>query len=631
MKIFLKGLLAVLIVDAASAQTAFEDPPAWAKEVVWYQIFAERFRNGDPTNDPTAEDIEVGYPGFVPEGWAVTPWGQEWYKPDSWFANAKGRVDMAGDRMDYFGQIQRLRRYGGDLQGVLDKLDYLQDLGVTAIYFNPLNDAPSYHKYDARYWRHIDRNFGPDPKGDVEIMNRERGDDPDTWEFTSADRMFLEVIRQCHERGMKVVLDYSWNHTGNDFWAWNDLVEKQLDSEFADWYWVKKWDDPKTPANEFEYAGWFGVRDLPEVRETEYVDHSHGFEFYEGDLYSPAVKEHIFEVTRRWLDPNGDGDPSDGVDGFRLDVCAELPLGFWREYRKVVRDVNADALLIGETWWELYPDTMMDPEPQLRGDVFDSVMNYRWYRSVRDLMKNHPDDNFTVSEFVALQQGFIGNLREGNAYAMMNLTASHDTPRFMTSIFNKKNRNKVDVGPTETNDYKIHAPDAEAFETAKLLLMQQFTYIGAPHIYMGDEMGMWSADYIRRPVVWEDIEYETERIHPFGRERTVDPVAVNAEWRELYRQLAQFRNENSVLATGGIEYVLVDDERELLAYKRFDETDEIWVAFNLSERSQEIVLSVKADSMYFDPLNDRSYESDSRGSLRLELTPRTAIVLAPKG
>ncbi len=625
---FLTSLVLLLFpLSSLLSGTAFEDAPDWAKEAVWYQIMVERFRNGDPTNDPRKEDIEVGYPGFAPKGWEVTPWGQQWYQPDPWFAEVEGQIDMAGDKLEYFGQIQRLRRYGGDLQGVLDKLDYLKDLGVTAIYFNPLNDAPSYHKYDARYWHHIDRNFGPDPKGDVELMANEDHEDPSKWVWTSADKLFLKVIEACHERDIRVLLDYSWNHTGNDFWAWNDLVENQQESKYADWYWVKRWDDPDTPENEFEYRGWFDVKDLPEIRETEYVDHSQGFEFYEGDIYDPAVKEHIFAVARRWLDPDGDGDPADGIDGFRLDVCAELPLGFWREYREVVRSVNPDALLIGETWWEAYPDTMMDPEPQLRGDVFDSVMNYRWYRSVRDLMKNHPGDDITVSEYVKIQEGLIGNLRETNAYAMMNLTASHDTPRFLTSIFNNKNPNKVDVSPTEANDYKIHAPDARAYETAALLLVQQFTYIGAPHIYMGDEFGMWSADYVRKPVVWDDIDFEDETLHPFTRKRPVDQIGPNQEWMHFYQRLAAIRKSNPVLATGRIEYLLQDDAKEILAYRRFDDRGEAIVVFNLGDSLTEILLPNSTRAKFADALNGVAVHSPTERTLVLGLPKRSAAIL----
>ncbi|NJO89112.1 MAG: hypothetical protein HC831_09245 [Chloroflexia bacterium] len=133
--------------------------PEWPKTAIWYQIFVERFRNGDPSNDPTREDIKNTYPDSIPGNWAITPWGQDWYQPDAYFENSN--LNKKWDNL-------QLRRYGGDLQGVIDELDYLESLGINAIYFNPLNDSPSLHKYDPRHWRHIDRNFGPDPKKDIE-------------------------------------------------------------------------------------------------------------------------------------------------------------------------------------------------------------------------------------------------------------------------------------------------------------------------------------------------------------------------------------------------------------------------------------------------------------------------------
>ena len=160
------------------------------------------------------------------------------------------------------------RRYGGDIQGLLDRLDYLKELGVTALYINPINDAPSLHKYDARNYRHIDRNFGPDPDGDAAIMAEENPVDPDTWQWTSSDRLFLELVAAVHERGMRIILDYSWNHTGITFWAWKDILENQAASPYADWYEIVQFDDPDTEENEFEYQGWAGVSTLPNLKKS---------------------------------------------------------------------------------------------------------------------------------------------------------------------------------------------------------------------------------------------------------------------------------------------------------------------------------------------------------------------------
>jgi glycosidase len=128
--------------------------PEWSKEAIWYQIFVERFRNGDPGNDPTPADMAGSFPDKIPLSWKITPWGHDWYAHEPWLDSVKAN--------GFYSKIQA-RRYGGDLQGVLDKMEYIQSLGVTAIYFNPLNDSPSLHKYDARNYTHIDRNFGPAP------------------------------------------------------------------------------------------------------------------------------------------------------------------------------------------------------------------------------------------------------------------------------------------------------------------------------------------------------------------------------------------------------------------------------------------------------------------------------------
>ena len=372
----LAGLWPCLVaIGQAPGQAAeFDQPPEWAWGI-WYQIFVERFRNGDPANDPRPNYMQGSYPGFVPDGWKITPWHQDWYEQEEW-AKVEG---------EHFHKLAAARRFGGDLQGVLDKLDYLQDLGINAIYFNPLNDSPSLHKYDARHYRHIDRTFGPDPAGDTAIIDAENPVDPATWKWTAADKLFLKLIREVHRRDMRVIIDYSWNHTGNTFWAWKDLLKNQAKSRFRDWYDIISFDDPETPENEFKFKGWLGVKTLPELKKVNVTGKREGHgHVFEGDLQQ-EVKAHVFNITRRWLDPNGDGDPSDGVDGFRLDVATHVPLGFWRDYRKFVRKINPDALLLGEAWWTKWPDELMDPRPFLQGDIFDSVMHYQWYKPARRL------------------------------------------------------------------------------------------------------------------------------------------------------------------------------------------------------------------------------------------------------
>jgi len=554
--------------------------PAWSRDVVWYQIFVERFRNGDPSNDPTLDDMVGAWPDLRPEGWEPTPWTQDWYRQESW-AKATGEP---------FYYTAQLRRYGGDLQGVIDQLDYLQELGVTALFLNPINDSPSLHKYDARNYRHIDRNFGPDPDGDVAIMGAEDPADPATWTWTAADSLFLALVDEVHRRGMRIIVDYSWNHTGTQFWAWHDVLEKQSESPYADWYEVERFDDAATPdTNEFSYSGWAGVPDLPEWRKIGRPEGARSGAV-DGTLV-PGVREHVFNVTRRWLDPNGDGDPSEGVDGFRLDVAEIVPLGFWREYRQVVRDINPEAYLVGEVWWEKWPERMFDPAPWLQGDVFDAVMNYRWYEPTRRFFAG-ARPALSASGYVAALDSIAAGIPAEHLEALMNLTASHDSPRFGTSVYNP-GRYKYQVNPRENPDYRIGRPGKRTREIQEMILIQQFTYIGTPHIWYGDEVGMWGADDPdpRKPMLWADLEYEDEATHPMGLSRRPDRVVPDMDLFATYQDLIALRKDNlNLFVDGDLTWLHVDDANGVLVYQRTLGDQVAIVGFNASEDPQEIVI-----------------------------------------
>ncbi len=181
LRFFFISLIGLLILCGCEEKTAEEKDtiaeneefvPQWAKSVVWYQIFPERFRNGDPSNDPTVNDILGADPAEPPVEWEVHPWGSDWYELQNY--------EQANGEPELWKHLLR-RRYGGDLQGVIDKLDYLEDLGVTALYLNPVFQSPSLHKYDAESYHHIDPNFGPDPDGDRELIATENLLDPATW------------------------------------------------------------------------------------------------------------------------------------------------------------------------------------------------------------------------------------------------------------------------------------------------------------------------------------------------------------------------------------------------------------------------------------------------------------------
>lgn len=563
--------------------------PEWSKHAVWYQIFVERFRNGDPSNDPTVADMQGGYPGTYPAGWSVTPWGHDWYSPEPWLSEMK--------QGGFYQKIQA-RRYGGDLKGVLDKISYLADLGITAVYFNPLNDSPSLHKYDARNYAHIDRNFGPDPAGDAALIATEIHDDPATWHRTSADSLFLKVVDELHKHGIKVILDYSWNHTGRDFWALNDVHAKGASSKYADWYNIISFDDPATPADEFRYEGWGGGNIYMPVFRKDIIPPEDKVIPFEGNLHSASLRKHIFDVTRRWLDPDGNGDPSDGVDGFRLDVAAEVPMGFWREYREFVRSVNPEAYLVGEIWWLEWPDKLLDPVPFL-GSQFDAIMNYRWFRIARGFF-GQAEPILRPSEFVAWVNKLDEGISPGHRQAMMNVAGTHDSPRLLTSLFNK-GLDKYRAKPSDDPDYKIYRPGKEVFREEKLFLIHQFTFPGAPHIWYGEEVGMWGADDpdCRKPMLWDDITFEVEKAHFYpAKERPADTVKPDAELRDFYKSLIKMRRENPVLATGSLEFLLADDQKMTLAYKRKLNGDEIIAAFNRSDKEQELSIPSGSDSRW---------------------------------
>ena len=559
-------------------RTLFNQPPEWSKEAIWYQIFIERFFNGDKSNDPGPENINAPPAGMMaPAGWAVTPWTQDWYKMDDW-AVKTGKN---------FNEMVQYRRYGGDLQGVIDKLDYLQELGITALFINPLNDAPSLHKYDARNYHHIDVNFGPDPVGDNQIIASEHPDDPSTWKWTSADKMFLKLVDEVHRRNMKIIMDYSWNHTGVMFWAWQDILKNQDKSHYKSWYAIKSFDNPATPENEFSYTGWAGVGSLPELKKVNVTTERISGYPYEGDINSGA-KRHIFDVTKRWLAP--DGNATKGIDGFRLDVADQIGMVFWRDYRKFVRSIRPDAYLVGEIWWAKWPDKLMDPVPYCKGDVFDAVMFYQVYKPARYFFAKNDfgTDAKTFRDSLEFQWN---RLPSPNRYAMMNVSSSHDAPRLLTDFYNP-NKYKFRSTPNDDPGYKTGMPDQETYRRLRLYLVHEFTTIGAPQIWNGEEMGMWGSDdpHCRKPLMWKEFAFEPETRNNFQPGvKAFDKVGFNQEQFDWYRQLIRIRKENPVLSTGKISFLVANGKK--LAYKRYDANHEIIVLFNLEESKQSFDLT----------------------------------------
>lgn len=560
-------------LQALNASTPKNEPPAWAKNVVWYQIFVERFNNGDPSNDPKTENTIVPNMNIIPPaGWKISSWTSDWFGRDEW---------MQGSGKS-FSDLLQYRRYGGDLQGVLDKLDYLQELGITAIYLNPINDAPSLHKYDARNYHHVDINFGPDPEGDQKIIANENPGDPTTWQWTSADKLFLKLIDECHKHGIKIIMDYSWNHTGTMFWAWLDILRNQSASKYKDWYNISSFDNPLTPENEFKYDGWYGNAYMPEFRKTDIKGERIGGKPYEGNIDNGA-KQHIFDVTKRWLAP--DGDLSKGIDGYRLDVADQIGLAFWRDYRSYVRSVKQDAYLIGEIWWEKWPNIMMDPTPYLQGDMFDAVMFYQVYRPARYFFAKTNND-IDARQLKDSLQYHWNKLNKKHLKTMMNVSSSHDAPRLLTDFYNPNNY-KFHANPNENSAYKTGKPDKKSYARLQLYLIHLFTTVGAPQIWNGEEMGMWGADdpFGRKPLWWKELKFRPENRNNISNQEPVyDNVGFNQATFNFYKKLIQIRKSNPVLVDGETEFLITSHKK--LAYKRYTVKDEIIVLFNLEANKQ---------------------------------------------
>ncbi len=202
--------------------------PDWAKNAVWYQILPERFCNGNPENNPVYNILETSNI----KNWEITAWTDDWYEMADWENNLG----------DFHSSVWH-RRYGGDLKGILDKLDYLQNLGVNAIYLNPVFQARSLHKYDASCYHHIDPYFGPDPAGDLRLIAAaNETEDPETWIWTSADKLFLKLVKEIHKRNMRIIIDGVFNHTGRDFFAFKDLLKNKQKSRYVDWYKINRWE-----------------------------------------------------------------------------------------------------------------------------------------------------------------------------------------------------------------------------------------------------------------------------------------------------------------------------------------------------------------------------------------------------
>lgn len=434
-------------------QQIFETPN-WAREAICYQIFPERFYNGDPDNDPPM----------------VQPWG---------------------------GAPTRSNFFGGDLEGIIQKLDYLQELGINCIWLNPIFASVSNHKYDTMDYLSIDPHFGDLSK-------------------------FKQLVDALHQRNMRIILDAVLNHTGDEFWAFQDIVEKGPDSAYSDWYYIHDYPVRKHPHPNYEC--WWGFPDLPKLR-----------------MENPKVRQYLLKAIAYWT-------KTFAVDGWRLDVPNEIAAPFWREFREVVKSINPQAYIVGEIW--------QCGRPWLHGDQFDAVMNYLFRDAVLDLFARR---RISINVFDARIKNLMLRYQEQVNYCLLNLLGSHDTARILT-VFEEE-------APAP------FATRATAVQRLKQALIFQFTYMGIPMIYYGDEVGMRGGPdpECRSPMVW-DKEHQ------------------DISLRSYYRHLIRIRRRVPALVHGQYRTLSTDDQHGTYAYTRLTAHSQAVVALNLQPYPQSVPL-----------------------------------------
>lgn len=512
--------------------------PDWAKGAVMYQIYVERFCNGDKTND--VETNEYAYIGKGVE--KMHDW-YEWPAPD-------------GTR----------QFYGGDLQGVLDKLDYLEKLGVEVLYLNPLFVSPSNHKYDIQDYDHIDPHFGKIVNDGGAILNDGDSDNShaekyikrvtDMENLEASNAFFAYFVDEVHSRGMKVIIDGVFNHCGS-FNKWLDreciytgkegfepgaYVSKE--SPYSSYF---RFHEDRWPYNQ-TYEGWWGYDTLPKLN---YED-------------SDKLYNYIMHIGRKWVSPPYN------ADGWRLDVAADLGYSlemnhrFWADFRKAVKDANPEAVILAEHYG--------DAKNWLQGDQWDTVMNYdafmepvTWFLTG---MEKHSDEAKPYMEgdanaFVGAITHYMARFQTPSLLVAMNELSNHDHSRFLTRTNRRTGRTET-VGAAAANEGTDKGVMKEA-------VIMQMTLPGAPTLYYGDEAGVCG---------WTDPD--NRRTYPWGRE--------DMELLEFHRYAIDIHKRNKALKTGAFK--MLSWEHNMLSYGRFEEDNIIAVVINNSASEKDFDIPV---------------------------------------
>ena len=503
--------------------------PDWAKGAVIYQIYVDRFRNGDPANDVLTNEYQ-----YI---------GDKTVRVEDW---------------DKYPAAMGVREfYGGDLQGVLDKMDYLQELGIDVIYFNPLFVSPSNHKYDIQDYDYIDPHFGKIVHDEGELLrpdqqeNRfatryiDRVSNKDNLEASNA--FFAEVVKEAHRRGMKVILDGVFNHCGS-FNKWMDReriyenapgYEKgayiSKESEYHDYFQFLDDNSGKWPYNG-SYDGWWGHDTLPKLN-------------YENSRH---LMDYVMYIARKWLSPPYN------VDGWRLDVAADLGHSlefnhnFWKDFRKNVKMINPNAIILAEHYGS--------PRDWLRGDEWDTVMNYdafmepvTWFLTG---MQKHSDDyredlRGNIDSFWGAMRHHSADFTMPSLLVAMNELSNHDHSRFLTRTNRKIGRTNT-LGPEAANTGVNKAVLREA-------VVIQMTWPGAPTIYYGDEAGVCGF-----------TDPDNRRTYPWGHE--------DQELIAFHKDIIRIHKSHKEFLTGSVKYMQGD--YNVLCYGRFTKQGQSLIVVN---------------------------------------------------
>lgn len=521
--------------------------PDWAKGAIFYQIYVDRFYNGDRSND--VEDNEYIYIG---EGTSkVTDWNK--------YPAAMGVREF----------------YGGDIAGVMQKLDYLQDLGVEVIYLNPIFVSPSNHKYDIQDYDYVDPHFGRIVKDEGELLQKdEQGNwksDPDypnkaasryicrvtdKENLEASNRLFAEFVEEVHRRGMKVILDGVFNHCG----SFNKWLDRECIYENAEGYEKGAYVSEDSPYNTFfkfrehqwpynpHYDGWWGHDTLPKLNYEE----------------SPALFDYIMHVGRKWVSPPYN------VDGWRLDVAADLGQSgeynhyFWKEFRRNVKEANPNALILAEHYG--------DPTEWLKGDEWDTVMNYdafmeplTWFLTgVEKHSDEYRQDQLgNPDSFFGSMRHFMTRFHTQSLQVAMNELSNHDHSRFLTRTNRKVGRTAY-LGPEAANEGVDKA-------IMRLAVMIQMTWPGAPTIYYGDEAGLCG---------WTDPD--NRRAYPWGRE--------DQDLIDFHKEIIRVHKDYQAMKTGSI--LFLHGQYQFISYGRFNEQDKFVIAINSGDQPVSVELPV---------------------------------------